>query len=565
MTNSTYILFFVLTLFLNMACDDDNRCGDGKINEAEQCDGRNLAGHTCVSQGFTYGGIGCNSDCTLNTDLCFIELCNNGILDEGESCDGTGFTDNGCEDFGFFFGDLACDENCEVDVSACLLPDTCGNGTIDINEECDLDDLDSATCESLGFAPGGSLSCSANCRLDVTACTPPQNCGNGTVDDHENCDGSLSNGESCLSLGYSADGVVQCGEDCLYNVSECPTCYGTDPNYGCDINNDNCCPKDGQPYACGKGPWDIEFCEKACVSVADCGFNEDCYLGDGVCSFRPCQFPNSNCLLSDNSTGYCQKTGYALMNYGLCVTEGVIRHGGECTPYEYGTFPFDPFQSCQRGYCETDEETPDMGRCRQFCDAEMAMMWMGDNCPVGYNCLNISELIKNDPDGFDNFRIADIGACHAMFDGMEGLTSKGMITCDLLTHKQYKTGLDCPEGLECGVRSKASLMGVCKSPPLTPKALNESCDPESEEPECSTGLSCMESDPLNDPDSGYSCLRICDATTENNNTECEEISLGNDLICLTTSRFYTQDHSIPSNYGMTETAPSPLGFCVPTP
>lgn len=48
----------------------------------------------------------------------------------------------------------------------------CGNGQIEQGEECDGSDLDGQTCESLGQAPG-SVACTADCRLDLSGCVPP--------------------------------------------------------------------------------------------------------------------------------------------------------------------------------------------------------------------------------------------------------------------------------------------------------------------------------------------------------------------------------------------------------
>ena len=51
---------------------DCQYCGDGIAQTTEECDGVDLADETCVSQGFSGGGIlTCNSGCsTFNTDAC---------------------------------------------------------------------------------------------------------------------------------------------------------------------------------------------------------------------------------------------------------------------------------------------------------------------------------------------------------------------------------------------------------------------------------------------------------------------------------------------------------------
>lgn len=45
-------------------------CGDGVIQTGESCDGSNLNGQSCSTQGFFGGTLSCNSNCTFNTSAC---------------------------------------------------------------------------------------------------------------------------------------------------------------------------------------------------------------------------------------------------------------------------------------------------------------------------------------------------------------------------------------------------------------------------------------------------------------------------------------------------------------
>lgn len=45
-------------------------CGNGVIETGESCDGSNLGGATCVTQGFDSGALTCNANCTFNTSSC---------------------------------------------------------------------------------------------------------------------------------------------------------------------------------------------------------------------------------------------------------------------------------------------------------------------------------------------------------------------------------------------------------------------------------------------------------------------------------------------------------------
>jgi len=51
----------------------DSLCGNGLIDEGEQCDGDNLGGFDCSSLGYQGGILSCNSDCSFNTTDCWTE------------------------------------------------------------------------------------------------------------------------------------------------------------------------------------------------------------------------------------------------------------------------------------------------------------------------------------------------------------------------------------------------------------------------------------------------------------------------------------------------------------
>lgn len=50
------------------ACEDG--CGNGLINDGEQCDGSNLNGQSCSTLNFDSGNLTCNPDCTFNITAC---------------------------------------------------------------------------------------------------------------------------------------------------------------------------------------------------------------------------------------------------------------------------------------------------------------------------------------------------------------------------------------------------------------------------------------------------------------------------------------------------------------
>ncbi len=53
-------------------------CGDGIVDSGEFCDGSNLSGETCLSQGFTGGNLACSASCTFDTSGCSTATDGNG-------------------------------------------------------------------------------------------------------------------------------------------------------------------------------------------------------------------------------------------------------------------------------------------------------------------------------------------------------------------------------------------------------------------------------------------------------------------------------------------------------
>ncbi len=97
-------------------------CGDGSIDPGEECDGVDLGGLTCVDQGFDMGQLGCNDDCTFDTSACELieEFCGDGIVNNGEQCEPGMLGNATCASSGFVFGTLGCNaQTCVFDTSGC--------------------------------------------------------------------------------------------------------------------------------------------------------------------------------------------------------------------------------------------------------------------------------------------------------------------------------------------------------------------------------------------------------------------------------------------------------------
>ncbi len=117
---------FVSAALLLLACSsgkthhvpppEQRFCGDGNLDVdlGEQCDGSNLDGHTCQTEGFDLGQLNCSSTCQLDTALC-TKHCGNGVVDATEACDGDAGV-SACPSYGF----NACSATCTLDVSHCV-------------------------------------------------------------------------------------------------------------------------------------------------------------------------------------------------------------------------------------------------------------------------------------------------------------------------------------------------------------------------------------------------------------------------------------------------------------
>ncbi|SVD82925.1 uncharacterized protein METZ01_LOCUS435779, partial [marine metagenome] len=125
-------------------------CGDGQVSGKEVCDGIEVAGETCVSQGFGEGTLGCSADCM------------------------------------------------SYDATACRAAPVCGNNVREADEACDGYDLADQSCALQGYA-GGNLGCNADCTgFNFAACTEEAGyCGNGNIDATEICDGNSLGGQNC--------------------------------------------------------------------------------------------------------------------------------------------------------------------------------------------------------------------------------------------------------------------------------------------------------------------------------------------------------------------------------
>ncbi|MBN2015872.1 hypothetical protein JW766_03485 [Candidatus Dojkabacteria bacterium] len=98
-------------------------CGNGAIEEYEECDGTNLGGHSCVTLGYDTGTLSCNGNCTFNTSECTTAqpACGNGVRQDEEECDKNDLGGYSCSTFGYTGGTLSCYSNCTFNKSSCFI------------------------------------------------------------------------------------------------------------------------------------------------------------------------------------------------------------------------------------------------------------------------------------------------------------------------------------------------------------------------------------------------------------------------------------------------------------
>ncbi len=264
-------------------------CGDGKVDEGEQCD--DFANSDPSD--------GCRSDCT-------VPFCGDGEVDDfdGEECDDENFKNgDGCSIF-------------------CLIEAVCGNGEQEPGEECDGGSDCSASCTLVGCGNGEkdeSEDCDPsapdapdNCRNDCTLAV----CGDGIFDPNEECD------DGGDSTGCTADCKLKtdCGDKIREETEECDD--------GNKVNGDGCSSVCRWEY-CGNGVLDTagdnneecddgnnmsgDGCSSTCQKEAICG--DDKREGNEQCD-------DGNMLDGDGCSKTCRIEAYC--------GNGKVEAGEEC-------------------------------------------------------------------------------------------------------------------------------------------------------------------------------------------------------------------------------------------
>ena len=209
------------TLETDPQTDTGPTCGDDVVESDEVCDGVDLGGQDCVSQGFGEGALACAGDCSsYDTSQCITYSCGNDVREGDEICDGAELVGEDCLTQGFDEGELACADDCSGYDTAKCIKYMCGNDVVEGDEVCDNADLGGQDCLMLGFDEG-TLGCDVDCSEFDTAKCIKYTCGNDVVEGDEVCDGLDVGMEDCTTQGF-VGGTLGCAMDCLeFDTSMC--------------------------------------------------------------------------------------------------------------------------------------------------------------------------------------------------------------------------------------------------------------------------------------------------------------------------------------------------------
>ncbi len=256
-------------------------CGDGALNDDEQCD-----------DGGEEGGDGCSANClvveqgyecpTPGAECSLAAICGDTLKHPDEQCD-DGNTD--AED--------GCTQNCRIEANftcpvpgePCVSSVICGDGVISGDEQCDDRNMVGGDgCTDCALEEGWE------CPIAGALCVPT--CGDGLVRGLEQCDDSGSNQPGCDADCGRETGFVcpAAGGVCARTVCGDERVEGDE---GCDDDND--VPFDGC-LACVREPvcvlgecgavcgdalrYDDEGCDDGNTQPGD-GCDENCVVEDG--------------------------------------------------------------------------------------------------------------------------------------------------------------------------------------------------------------------------------------------------------------------------------------------
>ncbi len=248
-------------------------------------------------------------------------------------------------------------DDAAVESDVVIGPDTsavCGNQSLDQGEDCDGTNLGSMGCADLGFSDG-TLGCTSACTYDVSGCTG-SGCGDNVLDVGEQCDGTNLNNETCATRGFST-GELQCDPvSCEIDATGCYTCgdgirTGLEVCDATDFGQQTCADNgyDGGSLICGNDcdSFDLSSC-------STCG--DATRQGDEECDDQ--DFGGATCLSLNFDGG-------SLACSGACTLDD-----SGCSKCGNGSHEL-PDEECDNGAANSDST---VDACRSSC----LLPWCGD-------------------------------------------------------------------------------------------------------------------------------------------------------------------------------------------
>jgi hypothetical protein len=299
----------------NGTCPEDcvnSLCGNGNIDDNEECDGANLNGQSCTTLQYDSGTLNCDSNCKFDIQQC-------------EGCP------NSCE----LSGSYRCNG---VNIEYCSIVDNCLSWAVDT----DCSNMEQ-TCDDSGESPVCSDTCTSTCTVENdTQCNGNtiQQCktigtecliwvdGDNCESSNQVCDEGTGQAICAASCTNTCDAIgdVQCS---LNIVEECQlgsnTCLGWATSENCETTGMIC---ESGDCICGPSCTIGEFqCSgdnlEICASGGDgCPVftvQEDCTTGGKICSGHAC-ICDDTCTLNEtqcnvNFTQTCSADANGCLNY----------------------------------------------------------------------------------------------------------------------------------------------------------------------------------------------------------------------------------------------------------